>query len=923
MLNRIIALLTLTIWIVANSIGFAQDTKKPFTFEDVMKFKSHSDVTLSSQGNYLGFNFWPDRGDGEVIVVNTNKPKEHLLVVDLGKNATFSEDESYVAVQIKPSIYLTEAPNKSKNKKYFDSLAVFSLNENAAKIWAVDSLKNFAFTADGKHIAVHRQAQKFKDVTKKYGSDLWLYNLASQELKTYSWVESMSMDSTGTHLILALADTSGTENKLMHIDLSNAYQETILNAENDAFFAELSWHHDSHQMAFTKAIALDENTFEVASLHLLNAANKRLKEIEVDANKLSANNFILHHEASLSWSQDGKRLFFGLQPNWVFEAINAVKAEEDSTLDVYDVDEILEGKTVDVWHTEDPMIKTHEKKQWRNTKAARLHVVYHIKDRKQVVLGEPESMLSVQRGNQSTHLLASDNDPYMKDRTWDGWYSDRYVVDLNTGSSQLITKRHSGDIELSPNGQRVVYFQDSTWHSIKIDRKGTKNVDFKYSDEAIFYDEDHDYPSQVPSYGFAAWVGENQAIVYDKYDLLLLNLDNAMVSNLTNKAGREQAITYRLLTDSRDPLKLKSIDDLTLIGYDNKLKSNGLYVLDKMNQIPKLIFHEDKKWSFAAKSSESDRWIFTREDYHEYPDFYRIDESNLSEYTQLTDLHPEIDDFAWGRSELVEWTNLDGRKMQGVVIKPGNYEEGKKYPVLVYYYRFFSQRLHEFNIPRVNHRPAFPLWASDDYLIFLPDIRFEVGTPGPASVRSLVPGVQKIIELGYADPENIGLHGHSWSGYQTAHIVTETDIFKAAIAGAPVSNMTSAYGGIRWGSGLSRAFQYEKTQSRLGVSMWENLQPYIENSPVFFADRINTPMLIIHGDADGAVPWYQSIELYIALRRLGKEAVFLQYHGEDHHPGTYPNKLDWAMRMKEYFDHYLKGKPAPEWISKGVRYTGK
>ncbi|MDZ7683091.1 MAG: prolyl oligopeptidase family serine peptidase [Fodinibius sp.] len=208
-------------------------------------------------------------------------------------------------------------------------------------------------------------------------------------------------------------------------------------------------------------------------------------------------------------------------------------------------------------------------------------------------------------------------------------------------------------------------------------------------------------------------------------------------------------------------------------------------------------------------------------------------------------------------------------------------------------------------------------------MVFLPDIRFEVGTPGFSATKSLIPGVNKLIEMGIADPDKLGLHGHSWSGYQTAFMVTQTDIFDAAIAGAPVSNMTSAYSGIRWGSGLARQFQYEQTQSRIGGSLWEYPERYIENSPVFYADRINTPMLMMFGDEDTAVPWYQGIEMYLAMRRLNKDAIFLQYRGEPHHLQEYGNRLDYAIKMKEYFDHYLRGEPAPKWITDGVPYRGE
>ena len=191
-----------------------------------------------------------------------------------------------------------------------------------------------------------------------------------------------------------------------------------------------------------------------------------------------------------------------------------------------------------------------------------------------------------------------------------------------------------------------------------------------------------------------------------------------------------------------------------------------------------------------------------------------------------------------------------------------------------------------------------------------------------SAVNSLVPGVNKIIEEGIADPDAIGLHGHSWSGYQTAYVVTQTDIFRAAIAGAPVSNMTSAYGGIRWGSGLARQFQYETGQSRLGTSIFDRRYLYIENSPLFYAHEVNTPLLIMHGDVDEAVPWEQSIELYLAMRRAGKDIIFLQYRDEPHHPQKYPNKVDYTIRMKEYFDYHLRGYEPAKWIREGVPYRG-
>lgn len=363
---------------------------------------------------------------------------------------------------------------------------------------------------------------------------------------------------------------------------------------------------------------------------------------------------------------------------------------------------------------------------------------------------------------------------------------------------------------------------------------------------------------------------------------------------------------------------------LLLTMYHDLNKNYGFYTARIGREGVERVLEEEKRFNIVEHAENDDAILYTRESFTEYPNLWVASDMRFRNPVQVSNLHEDLTEkYAWGHAELVDWINLDGKKVQGVLYYPGNYDPEKRYPVFIYYYERFSQRLHEFNAPYTNHRPNIAQYTSDGYAFFLPDVWFDVPLPGCSAAKNIVPGVQKLVEMGVADPDAIGLHGHSWSGYMTAHVVTQTDIFAAAVAGAPVANMTSAYGGIRWGSGLARQFQYEQAQSRLGVSLWEDRSPYIENSPLFFADRINTPLLIQHGDADEAVPWYQSIELYLAMRRLGKEAVFLQYHDEPHHLQKLPNRLDYAIKMKEFMDHYLKGKPAPQWITDGVQYLGK
>jgi dipeptidyl aminopeptidase/acylaminoacyl peptidase len=276
-------------------------------------------------------------------------------------------------------------------------------------------------------------------------------------------------------------------------------------------------------------------------------------------------------------------------------------------------------------------------------------------------------------------------------------------------------------------------------------------------------------------------------------------------------------------------------------------------------------------------------------------------------------------DYKWGTPELFSWTSFDGEALQGIVYKPENFDETKKYPVMIYFYERHSDNLYRYMPPAPSASIInIPFFSSRDYIVFTPDIHYKVGQPGQDAYNSIVAGAEALAKNDWVDNDNMAIQGQSWGGYQVAYLVTQTDMFKAAGAGAPVSNMTSAYGGIRWESGRSRQIQYEKGQSRLGTTLNESLQTYIDNSPIFFIDRVNTPLLIMHNDNDGAVPWYQGIELFMGLRRLEKPVWLLQYNNEAHNLKERRNRKDLSIRLQQFFDHYLKGEPAPVWMTRGL-----
>jgi dipeptidyl aminopeptidase/acylaminoacyl peptidase len=758
-------------------------------------------------------------------------------------------------------------------------------------------------------------------------------DLASGAEQEFQAVRTFVFPESGQWLAMAVAGPDGQTDGVYAVDLATAAAQP-LSTSSFSSVGSLSWAEDGTRLAWV--LAPEDESGELGE-GLVQAWDGGTVRDVVGPEDLSGDRMV-PADTQLRWSDDGQRLFFGTRvgeaPGGGSEPPDGAEPEEAST-DPFDIDAILQDREVDVWHTFDPLINPNQKQTWRRRQARTDLAMVDLASGRVVQLGDAQLDASAP-ARSARFALASSGTPYLRERTWVGTMEDRYVVSLQDGERQMFAEAFRGGtsaanqwvgvfapaLSQSPEGRFVAWFQDDHWHLFDAETGESRNL--TQDMDVAFYDVDHDYPQPRGGHGVGGWLaGDEAVLIHDKYDVWQFPTDGGEPLNLTGGQGREARLVLRVLSVDPDAGPYAPGDRVHLASFGEDDKAFGFWTAQasRVGLGPLLV--APKRFRVVAKADEADVVLFTREDYDEFPDLW-VSGADFGNPTRVTDVNPGlIERFAWGTSELVEWTSDDGTPLQGVVIKPGNYEPGRRYPVLTYFYRFFSQRLHEFNQPVINHRPSFPIYASDGYIVFLPDVRFEVGRPGMSSLKSVVPGVKKLVDMGLADPDALGLHGHSWSGYTTSYIVTQTNIFAAAVAGAPVSNMTSAYGGIRWGTGLARQFQYEQSQSRLSGSLWEARQEYVENSPLFYADRVETPLVIMHGDEDEAVPWYQSIEFYLGLRRHGKHAVFLQYRGEPHHPQEYSNKLDYSIRMKAFFDHHLKGGPAPLWWTEGVPYSGK
>ncbi|MCI0665905.1 MAG: prolyl oligopeptidase family serine peptidase, partial [Acidobacteria bacterium] len=482
---------------------------------------------------------------------------------------------------------------------------------------------------------------------------------------------------------------------------------------------------------------------------------------------------------------------------------------------------------------------------------------------------------------------------------------------------QLLKQNRSG-VMLSPNGKYALFYDGKDWNTISTSDSRVINLTKNLG--VNFWREDNDVPNTAPSYGNAGWVKDDKyVLLYDRYDIWQITPDGTSAKNLTDGLGRKEKIEFRYVRLDREERSVDPANPI-LLRAENQVTFDSGYYRDRIDGgIPEKLVMAAKNFGQPSKAKDADVFMLSATRFDEFPDIL-VTDSSFKSLKKVSDVGAQKDKFIWGKAELIRYKNIDGVALSGILIKPENFDPKQKYPMIVYIYEKLSEGLHRFvnPSPGTSINPSF--YTSNGYLVLLPDIVYTIGYPGQSAIKCVLPAIQSVVDQGYVKEDAIGIQGHSWGGYQIAYMVTQTNRFRAAAPGALVGNMTSAYSGIRWGTGLPRQFQYEHTQSRIGGNLWEYPMRFIENSPVFHAQRIQTPILMLHNDNDDAVPWYQGIEYYLALRRLNKEVYLFNYNGEFHGLRRRQNQKDYTRRMQEFFDHFLKGSSKAEWMEKGIPY---
>ena len=925
--------------LLTTAAGAQQSTKRPLDHDVYDSWNRIQEQQLSDDGQWVLYALVPQDGDAVLHVQSLGAAAQYTL--SRGRSARFTDDGQWVVFLIKPELALEREAKTEKKKpddQPKDSLGI--LNLRTGEVTRVERVKSFELPEDGSGWVAYlleaekaqreekpdtaeveepptppsepqaeepkeEEAKKKKD--KKDGTTLVLRELASGEEHRFPFVLEYQFSADGEQLAFATSSKDGMADGVFVVHAANATVDTLLSGEGN--YKSLTFTEDGTQFAFLS----DRDDYEAEQpaftlYHRAGSGPARAVAMAGTAG-IPAGWWVSEH-GGLEFSDNGRRLYFGTAPRPEPEP-------EEETPEWEDV-------KVDVWNWKDPLLQPMQLLQRQRELDRTYQAVVDLRNGRIVQLADaavPDIEVGL-KGDADIALGTSDM-PYRQRISWDQpGYEDVYVVDVRTGQRRSVLVEFQGRASLSPAAKYVYWWDghERAWFAVPV--TGGQPVNLTGALPYPVEDELHDSPMIPSSYGSAGWTeGDRFFLVYDRSDIWAVDPTGRVAPrSVTEGMGREQNLQFRYVRLDPEQEALGETDPMLLRAFDRVTKAAGFYRdVFRGTGRPERLVMQDRSFGYSVRKAEdADVVMFNRSSFQEFPDLW-VSDLTFANMRKVSDANPQQAEYLWGTAELVHWRSSDGTELDGILYKPEDFDPSHQYPMMVYFYETMSDGLHDYRTPGPGSSSiSISFYVSRGYVVFIPDIHYRIGYPGESALDCVVPGVLSVLDQGFVDPKRIGVQGHSWGGYQIAYLVTQTDIFAAAEAGAPVANMTSAYGGIRWGSGMSRMMQYERSQSRIGASLWEDQRRYIENSPIFWADKINTPVLILHNDEDTAVPWYQGIEFFVALRRLGKPAWMLNYNGEPHGLRKYQNQKDWAVRMQQFFDHYLKGAPAPVWLEEGV-----
>ena len=938
------------------------DPKKVLTLADYGRWNRITSTAISPDGRWMTYAYQPNEGDVTLFVKEIDGSKVYTISAGAPPQAgggaggggfgggaantpVFSDDSRFVGYYVNPpgrpagrgrpggagtptppntpaARPETPAPGgqggaagqrPAQPPRRFELLDLQS-----GEKFTVPNPATFQFSEGGRWLAVRTNKANASDTTHE-GTDLVLRDLSNGATRNIGNASAFAFDDAGRHFAYTVDATDRLGNGVHVIELGTGHTRTLASAALD--FDGLGWSEKGTSLAVLRG---DKNKANKQKDNVLlawtdaTAPNARVVEYDPSKDAAFPKGMVLSEFATPRWSEDASRVILGLKE----QEPDPARGEEPPA-------------NVDVWHYKDPDPQSVQVVRLNQERRFTYPAVFNVATKKLTRLADTD-MRAVQVASNGRWAVGRLDVPYRLEVSWGGTKADLYRVSTDDGQRTLIEKSVTRTMGLSPDSRWYLYLKDKHVRAYNLETGRTLDLDD--GEKISWLDAEDDHPYEIPTYGVAGWAKDGRSVLLNhRYDVWQLPLDGGRAVNLTRGAGEAGRIRFRVVRLDRragpgggggggifgggnvqDDEGIDLSKPLTLAAYGDLTKKSGYYRLVPGSAPTPLIF-ADKQIGQVAKAEKADRVIFTQQTFTESPDWWASTTAFASP-KKMTDANPHLAEYAWGSKVLVDYTNAKGQKLQGTLTLPANYEPGKKYPMLVYFYEIMSNTHHNFSMPVYDDRPHISTYASNGYLVLQPDIVYEIGKPGSSALDCVTSAVKKVIEMGYADPAHIGLQGHSWGGYQSSFIVTQTDMFAAVVTGAPPTNLVSFYNTLYKQTGTVQQGIMELGQVRMGVNVtpWNAHELYDSQSPIHHVEKIKTPFLILHGTADGAVDWMQGLEYFNAARRTGKQVILLSYPDEPHHLAKKENQKDFQIRMKQFFDHYLKGAPAPKWMTDGV-----
>ena len=944
--------------------------KKPLDHTVYDSWQSIGEKLVSNNGKLIAYTINPQEGDGVMILQQSDGKK--LIEVPRGYNLKFTEDSRYLIFRIKPAFKQTRDARIRKRKPDEmpkDSLGIIeSSTQKLEKIPRVRSYKLpeknsdwLAYNLEKPFAEVQRQRRELDSLSRiksianiidsltrvtdslrnklqqvqtlglaalqpnnpmpeikpeegtEEGTDLVVRNLNTGTEHTFKLVNNYIFSRNGNTLVVKTTKQSRNAKArtlVLKENLTNNKVDTLLKDFNDARSFTLD--DDGHQLAFV--VERDSAKKESQKFYKLYYHKNGDTAIQI-ADRFTKGmpaKWGINEFANIDFSKSGQRLFLGTSP---------ILPPKDTSLPEF------ERVSVDIWNYKDEDLMPSQLR-FGDSLARRNYLARYDFDKKEIIqLGnEKLNRISITSEGDGRIFYAGTDSGRRVERQWQGYsFSDIYAINPVTGETKLITGKWKGRTYPSYTGKYLVLYNDIKKRYFLYNAATAQLSPLANDINFALYDEQNDVPDDPDPYGLVKWVeGDRYVLLYDKYDVWNVDVEGKERSKaITN--GRNSNTSYRYINViGNDEKFIKTDQQLVFRTFNEKTKSSGITILRNLNGGTLLAYSEAANVSNINKAEENNTLLFSKETFTYSPALfvagYDINNSAGNFIPlKLSDMNPQQANYLWGTAELYRWKAYTGKQAEGILYKPENFDPKKKYPMIVYFYERNNQTLYNYIAPTPTpSRLNISFFVSRGYVVFVPDIWYTTGHPGKNSYDYIVSGTRALIKQGFIDSTKIGLQGQSWGGYQAAYVITQTNLYAAAWAGAPVVNMFSAYGGVRWETGVNRQMQYEKQQSRIGATIWEKPHLYIENSPLFHLQKVKTPLVIMSNDADGAVPWYQGIEFFTAMRRLNKPVWLLNYNGEAHNLVERKNRKDIQIRQQQFFDWLLKGETPPKWITDGV-----